>query len=318
MDIDQLRDISMGLGIDIKSLKLIQENKYCLIYLAETPNGKCIVKKYRGEDPSLIRIEAEALAFYHDIARNDPDLIDSGAPVLNAEKNLLSIGFVEGSSFSDFLYKARRDEALQKRSYDYMRILGKLIRTIFEMTQQPNRDTDSIIFEYFDYSSRRLVENQLWGSILFKNYKQSAADIAENFRKAKITPSFVHGDFVFKNIHVHKDRVGLIDFANAIYLSHPLNDIYNMRMALGNMVIPKNFKTELISNFNKGFGPSEFPEIAHQFYYEYHRRRWLMLKLCWSRIEEPKLHLYHIKDWAQGLRGLATFARPYNSRIKYL
>lgn len=303
-----LLEYSSDLGIQLTSLKLIQENKYCLIYEAESLDNKCIIKKYRGEDPALIRIEAQALDFYHQLSQENADLIDSGASVLLEEKNLLCIGFVEGQALSDFLYRARRDQELRSRSLEYMRILGGLIGTIYKKTQQPNQETAPLIYEYFEYTSKRLEEIPFLGSIFFKGYRDTARRIAETFREARITPSFVHGDFVFKNIHVRDGKVGLIDFANAIYLSHPLNDIYNMVMALGNMFLPRSYKSELINSFKEGLGPVQFPEIAHQFYYEYQRQRWLMLKLSWF---EPK-------EMIQGFIGLATFAKPRGGKVKYL
>jgi aminoglycoside phosphotransferase (APT) family kinase protein len=116
-----------------------------------------------------------------------------------------------------------------------------------------------------------------------------------------VVPSFVHGDFVFKNMHVDGERIGLIDFANANPLSHPLNDIYNLHFALANMLVPQGFKDRLMASFREGWGNVTFPEIVHRFYYEYHRRRWLMLKLT-SR--SPR-------DLIQGIHGLVSFAKPF-------
>lgn len=308
MDTEQLGEYSLSLGIELKSVILIQENKYCLIYEGSTPDAKCIVKQYRGTDPSLATVEAKALLFYHELAQHNDELIDSGQPILNAEKNLLCIGFVDGTPFSDFLYQARKDKKLRPRSENFMKILGRLVRIICERTQQPGNETAPFIYEYFEYSSRRLEELPILGRCFFSGYRQDALQIIERFKKAKIVPSFIHGDLVFKNIHVRENKLGLIDFANAIYLSHPLNDIYNMRMALGNMVLPKAFKAQLLSSFAHGLGPVQFPDIAHEFYREYNRRRWLMLKLS-SSIP---------KDFIQGLRGLATFARPVSGRIHSL
>ena len=304
MDSRTIKDYSQALGKEFESISLIQENKYCLIYLAKTCSGQFIIKQYRGADPALISVEAQALVFYHDLAKNNDNLIDSGLPLLNAGRNLLLIGFVEGISFSDFLYKAWKDRELQSRSEHYMNLLGQLIRTISEKTQQPGEETDPFIFEYFEHSSKRLEQIPILGSICFKGYHQQALKILARFKSAKIVPSFCHGDFVFKNIHVHEQKVGLIDFANSIFLSHPLNDIYNMRMALNNMLIPGAFKARLLDAFDQGLGKVEFQDVAHEFYSEYERRRWLMLKLATS----------NPKDLIQGLVGLATFARRASHR----
>ena len=63
MNDNDRRQYSNDLDIDLKSLDLIKENKYCVIYSADTPHGRRIVKKYKGEDSSLVKIEADALTF---------------------------------------------------------------------------------------------------------------------------------------------------------------------------------------------------------------------------------------------------------------
>jgi hypothetical protein len=295
------QEFAEDLGLDLRSLELIQENKYCAIYRGSTPEGPCIVKKYAAGDPSLVRVEAEALALYHRLARNDPSLIDSGEPLLKEEKRLLCIGFVPGDRFSDFLYAARRDRALRDRACLFMITLGRVLRTIHEQTQQMGKETSPFIFEYFDYSSARMEQLPFLGSVLFAAMRSQAREIADAFRECHVAPSFVHGDFVFKNMHVQGNRIGLIDFANANPLSHPLNDIYNLRFALANMLLPRAFKERLLESFCDGLGSMAFPVPIHRFYYEYHRRRWLMLKLTSG----------NAADLMQGMRGLVSFAKPF-------
>lgn len=292
-------EYSIDLGLDLKSLDLIKENKYCLIYVADTSLGRRIIKKYKGQDSNLVRIEAEALTFYHQLAENDSDLVDSGEPLLREEKNLLCIGFIEGDAFSDILYKARKNKFLREKSVRLMRILGKIVRTIYEKTQKPGEETAPFIFEYFEYCSKRLEKIPVLGATFFRRMSKDSIEISEDFRRSNIVPSFIHGDLVFKNIHVSDERLGLIDFANANSLSLPLNDIYNLHFALSNMLLPRSFKASLLDGFYYGMGKLDFPESAKRFYYEYHRRRWLMLKLT-SR---------NPVDFIQGVKGLVTFAR---------
>jgi hypothetical protein len=302
---EKCSEYARDLGIEIGSLSLIKENKYCLIYLAATPDGSRIVKKYKAGDPSLVRIEAEALSFYHDLAESDPHLMDSGVPVLCEDKRLLGIGFIEGTPFNEVVYSARKNGSERERAVRIMRVLERLIRQIYDRTQRPQDVTSSFIFEYFNYCSTRLENLPLLGSLLFKKTSSEAKELADEFRFSKPVPSFIHGDLVFKNIHVKDELVGLIDFANANTCSHCLNDIYNLWFALANMVLPKSLKRNLLASFLAGFGPLDFPEIISRFYYEYHRRRWLMLKLT-SR---------HPRDLVQGLRGLLTFARPFDHKV---
>lgn len=296
---------SQDLGMELTSLDLIQENKYCYIYRSEADARPFILKKYKGDDSSLIREEAKALDFYHDIAGNDPDLIDSKAVKLNAEQNLLCIGFVEGECFSDVLYRGRKSAETREQSVRIMGILGRLIKSLHKMTRMPGAETSRFIFEYSEHTSRQLESIPVLGSLLFSGLKKSTSQLSESFKAARITPSFIHGDFVFRNIHVEGERVGLIDLANTIQRSHTLNDVYNLRFALSNMILPKKFKAELWSAFRDGMEPLTFPEIAHQFYYEYHRRRWLMLKI--------KSH--NPRDQMQAVRGLFSFAKPFKTEV---
>jgi len=176
------------------------------------------------------------------------------------------------------------------------------------MTHVPGAETSPFIFEYAEYSSGQLERIPFLGSLLFRGLKKSTLELSETFKAAQVTPSFVHGDFVFRNIHVKGERVGLIDLANTIERSHTLNDLYNLKFALKNMLLSKAFKDELWSAFEDGMKPLSFPEIAHRFYYGYHRRRWLMLKM---KSRNPK-------DQIQAIRGLFSFARPYKPEATVL
>jgi len=301
---EELNDYSEALGLTLLSLNPIQENKYCAIYLARTPDGPRIIKKYHGEDPALVREEARAIDFYHELTLENPDLLISGKSLLREDKNLLCIGFVPGDPMSEVLYRARRDPSLQAQLVRIMRILGRVLRTIYDKTRSPGAQTSPFIFEYMSYCSRRLEEARLF-SVFFRRLQQEAASLSTELAGADIAPSFVHGDFVFKNIHVEGERVGLIDFANTNPRSHPLNDIYNLRMALNNMMLSPGFKKDLLNGFYEAFQGISFPKAAHRFYYEYHRRRWLMLKLLSKGIQ----------DRLEGIRGLLTFARPFTEDL---
>jgi len=308
MDADKCHEYSRDLGIELDALELIQENKYCIIYRAITSNGPCIIKKYRGEDPALVIAEADALSLYHRLAKDDPMLIDSGPPRLIKDKNLLYIGYVDGAAFNTVLYRAQNDASLGARCVRLMSTLGKTLTRIYDETRRAGEETSPFIFEYFHYCSTRLEQLPVLGSVLFHGACTDALELSDMLRTTAPEPSFVHGDLVFKNIHVKDEQLGLIDFANANPLSHPLNDIYNLRFALANMLISRTFKADLLQGFYEGFGDLDFPETVHHFYYEYHRRRWLMLKLTSKGVG----------DAIQGLRGLMTFAKPFQRKVMAL
>ena len=297
--------IAKALDLNVESLSLIQENAYCHIYCAGVDGESVIIKKYKGNDTHLVETEARALDFYHEIAKTHPELIDSKTVKLNKEQNILAIGFVEGECFSSVLYRARKEPDERERSIRAMSILGTFLKDLYDRTCSPGDETDPFIFEYMAHCSTRLRGLPVLGVLFFRDVCEDAAALSREFRAAEVPPSFVHGDFVFKNIHLSGERVGLIDFANTISRSHVLNDIYNLRLALDNMMLPRSFKSELLSAFYDAFGDHSFPEIAHRFYYEYHRRRWLMLKIG-SRTP---------LGWLQGTRGLVSFARPFTPEI---
>jgi hypothetical protein len=305
MKTELIRQYSDDLGVPVESLSLIKENKYCLIYRAESRGSPCIIKRYKGVDSSLAEEEARALEFYHQVAKDDPDLIDSGEVLCKPSRNLLRIGFVEGQPFSDALYRARGSAAMQERAVHIMKILGRLLNRIYALTCLPGAGTSPFMFEYLEYCSQRLEAVPLLGRACFRGLGEGARGLVLALQKSSLTPSFAHGDFVFKNIHVLDDRVGLIDFANANPRSHLLNDVYNLRFALHNMVLSADFKRELAASFREGLGALSFPGIAREFYYEYHRRRWLMLKLT-SR---------NPKDVLQGIRGFLKFAGPFTPEV---
>ncbi|RMG46934.1 MAG: hypothetical protein D6723_16655 [Acidobacteria bacterium] len=301
------QQFSRALGLPLTSLHLIKENAYCFIYQAHLEGQPVIVKKYKGADPHLAEMEARAIDFYHQIARHHQDLIDSRTIAFNRENNILCIQYVPGECFSRLLYRSIVDRRRRQRALRIMTILGEFLRDLYETTRQPGADTDAFIFEYFHYCSRRLETLPVLGPLFFPGIVADAERLSHAFRRAGVAPSFIHGDFVFKNIHVLGERVGLIDFANTNARSHVLNDVYNLRLALDNMLLPASFKAALLGHFFDGLGAHAFPEIAHRFYYEYHRRRWLMLKIR-SR---------HPLDWLQAWRGLFGFARPFTPRLVF-
>ena len=297
--------IGSALGLKLRALAHIKENAYCNIYRAEAENQPFIIKKYKGEDSKLARMEARALEFYHRVADGDEAIISSKTVKLVAEENLLCIGFVEGEPLNDFLYRARNDHEARLRALHVMEILGDFLRRLYEMTGSPGAETDPFIFEYMAYTSARLETTPLLGRLFFSGMIEDAARLSNLLRSSDLVPSFSHGDFVFRNIHVAGNRVGLIDFANTNPRSHTLNDAYNLRLALANMMLPYSFKRDLRAAFRRGLGDLTFPDMAHRFYYEYNRRRWLMLKI---RTKSPA-------TWTEATRGLLGFALPYSPEM---
>ena len=283
---------------------LIQENKYCRIWWAIKDGDRLIVKTYHGFDTQLAEQEAEALDLYHDIASKREELIDSRCLGFEPRDNLLSIAFVEGECFTDLLYRARSDKDERKRAIAAMSILGRFSRQLWDRTRVAGGSPSPFMYEYLLHCSRRLEAFPILGRALFKGTEKEAARLWADLVQSGGDPSYAHGDYVFRNVHVQGNRVGLIDFANAIPTSHVLNDAYNLHFALANTWLSKDLKADLWKAYQDALGMDEYPEAAHRFYFEYHRRRWLQLKL-WANRPWP---------WMQAARAIATFAAPCEGR----
>ena len=287
------------LGYPFDALHLIQDNAYCDIYQASVGNQPYIIKSYYGNDFSLMVSEAEAIDFYHKIANSHPDLIDSRTLAKDDSNNLICIQYVPGMRMSDLIYLGRRNMAVRQKAIRLMTILGTLLKSFYERTVSPGTETADFLFEYLTYCSDRLNQLPILKHTLFRGYHESGLHLIDEFRTSDVSPSFAHGDLVFRNIHIEDEKVGLIDFANTNFKSHILNDVYNIWFALANMILPIDYKHLLIEGLQGGLDHLDFPLIAHRFYYEYHRRRWLMLKLSTK----------HPRDFLQGIRGILSFAR---------
>jgi tRNA A-37 threonylcarbamoyl transferase component Bud32 len=299
MDDDRLIRFSRALSLSFDALTPIHKNAYCEIFRAEAGQTPCILKHYFGNDPTLMLAEGKALDFYHSVAVDHPDLIDSGTVARSREENLICIGFVEGERMSDLIYHARRDPVAQERTIRIMSALGKFLRLVYERTADAQRETAPFLFEYMIHCSNRLARIPGLGHLWFRSYPESATRLIKQLKAVSMPSSFAHGDLVFRNIHVHDERLGLIDFANSHFASHTLNDLYNLYFALANMLLPHAYRKRLWSAFSQELSGLSFPDAGRRFYHEYHRRRWLMLKLTGGR---PR-------DFLQALRGMATFAR---------
>ncbi len=296
--IERVRLIS---GLEINKLQLLAENNYCYIFKAETADQSLIIKKYKTADNSLGEHEAAGVDFYHRIVDGDNDFIDSRALFTDSEMNLVGISFVEGKSFADFIYEnGSKSESLSSILFLAER-LGFFLKKAREESKKVDAEFTPFNSEYMLYCSEKLCALPIFGRIFFRNYPADAAVLASGLASTSEHPSFAHGDFVFRNIHVAGKRAGLIDFANCLESSHTLNDVFNLWFALQNMIISDGLKEVIWQAFLKGLGETGFSEPVVNFFYEYHRRRWLMLNLC---SKDPR-------RWLRAIYGLKHFARSF-------
>jgi len=292
-------DIGQALGLKLSALQLIKENSSCHIFRALCEGKPVVVKAYKEQFLDLMLQENRALDLYAEMAADNPELIGSGTLAINPERNLIAIGWVEGEPFSRLLARARHEDEALETARKGMGILGRYLAELRRRTVQTGAEIDPFHFEYLEYCSRRLRGIPILGRLVFHRALEEAAEISEAYRAARPVPSAAHGDFVFRNIHVSGNRVGLIDFTNSLVHSHPLNDFYNLNFGLQNTVLLPETRAGLWDAFLEGLGGPDYPQAVHRFHFEWHRRRWLMLKILGP----------HPRDWIQAIRGMGSFAR---------
>ena len=286
----RIRILEKSLDQDIHGLKLIKENYFCSICQVDAEKP-LIAKFYRGTDTKLARLEAEGVNFYHGIAKNDPDLIDAQALCFEPEHNLVVISFVEGEPLSGALYRSLTRPWLVRRLSRVMEILGRFLQKVFSMTKIPGGTHDPFFDTYFVYCSKMLSEYPLLGPLLWSEYSQDSQVRWRNVVACEphSEVSFAHGDFVFQNVHISGDQVGIIDFANTSSHSHLLNDVYNLRSNLKTSFLPVSIKQRLWEAFSDQLDLGSYNKNLHRFYDEFHRRRWL-----WVTLENGSL-----RSWSQ-------------------
>ena len=295
---------SKSLGIELTDLSPIQRNKYCAIGKGTLRDGTpCIVKDYGKSDPELAQLEADSLTFYDTISSGVDGLKSCGLLAHNPEENLLAISFMSGESFTRFVYKSLFSKARKNIALQHAKTLGSLLRELYlRGPASSEKELGDFMREYLQHSTDRLGKVPMLGKICLGKNAPSVQTLLSDAKESGERPSFCHGDCVPRNAHSDDSGIGLIDWANTSEQSHILNDVYNLFTALQNMVLPPTYKKQIIQSLSDGLGDLAFDVRLHRFFYEYHRRRWLMLKL------------YARRPWpfVQALRGLVTFAKPFS------
>lgn len=284
-------------GRPIGALTPLGANKYCEIFLA---NGDSVLKRYLAGDPQLARMEADGIRLYARTVADDARYLPMECVAFHEEHRIVGMSFVAGEELGPWLrLAARRTQGTI--ATDAMRHLGLLLRRWRAETQAPGARLAPFHAEYLRHTAKELRALRGWGGTLFREAPAEAEALLARVEAAAPVPSFAHGDFVPRNVHIDGGAVGVIDFANAQPLSHPCNDAANMWFALHNLLLPGAFRDSLWRAFAEGLGPLGADEATEEFFHEYHRRRWLMLNL---RGGNP-LRV------ARALRALRTFARPW-------
>ncbi|MDX2175664.1 MAG: aminoglycoside phosphotransferase family protein [Candidatus Sumerlaeia bacterium] len=297
MDARLAEEFGRAAGEAPRDLAPIAENAYCRIYRGTVGGAPAVFKKYLQGDPDLPLNEAAGIELHHRVAERDPRLLDGRALGTDAEARVVAMTFVPGKRLSD----AIRSPAARADCVAAMAALGGVLHAWRAESTAPEAVPDPFHFEYLRYTSEKLARFRLLGRALFPGAVEESEELAASVRGVRLPVSFAHGDFVPRNVHLDGGRVGIIDFANSLRRSHPANDALNLWFALQSMRIDAPFRAELWGAFAAAVGPGLAPEGVERFFFEYHRRRWLMLNIVDA-------------GPARRLRGLAAargFAAPW-------
>jgi hypothetical protein len=298
----RLTKYASALGLELVAIHPIQRNKYCAIGRGVLGDGQtCVVKDYANSDPGLARLEAEGLEFYDGICRDTPGLKTCRLLSYSAQHNILAMSFMGGGSYTRFVYKALPAPHRRQRVLDHARALGSLLRELYRRRHDPEGQLGGFMREYMLHVSDRLGRVPGFGRSLLGTELPPAETLFAEARDCGEATSFCHGDCVPRNAHADDGGIGLIDWANTSTQSHILNDLYNFLIASRNMFLTPGYREQWLAAISDGLGDLVFDIRLHRFFYEYHRRRWLMLKL-YARRPWPMI---------QALRGMLTFARPF-------
>lgn len=291
--------LSKELGVEVTNSAFISRNPYCRIYQAIVYEEKAIIKLYEPGRDQLALAETQAVQRYHLFAKRDKRFHDCRVLHYNIDR-CFAASFVPGKSLAHWVYDCKRDAAQIPKTIEAVRLAASWLCSLAEETKCLLKP-DPFLIDYLLYTSGKLQKSRFVGS-LFPHAIDEANQLIQDYLNSEAFTTAIHGDFVFRNIHFDGERVGIIDFANSLDRSHILNDAYNWSFALKNMVLPKEIKLALSNAFFEGLGRVELDDAVHAFYYEYHRRRWLMLNLL-SR---------NPLRWMRGLVALKSFCRPWS------
>lgn len=279
------------LALPLKSIQPIKTNKYCAIYLGifdhqRIGHEKCILKRYFGDDPTMAAQEARALDYYSRLVEDRDEWMPSRCLAFSEEANLMAIQFIPGVPLSRFVYQFRKGISGIASVLKIGRELGAMLRQFHDETANYDAEPSDILFDYMRYISRQL-ENR--SRRKFARYGISAEKLIKDYVKCGVPTTFCHGDFVMRNMHVDMDkdsgrhRIGLIDFGNSLDHSHVLGDLFGFYFSAMHAYLPMRCRLQLVDRVVRGLIGREqdlqFPEAAVRFHFEYHRRRWMMLKL---------------------------------------
>ncbi len=256
----------------------VRENRLCWIFRGVSRGDPVFVRQYKRECREGAEREARAVGLYYEACHSVPGFLPLRVLASNHEEGTLCINLIHGELLSGALRKplgrARR-EAILAAVGDLGRLLSR-VRELSVTSHEPS----SFLEEYLLYTSHRLASIPVLGPVLFGDHASDATRLFEELRQAEESCSLSHGDLVFANMIFDGRSLGLIDFTNANFESHTLDDLYNFQVTCDNLWhLSSSMRFDLSNALRAGLGRMKFDVRAHRFYWEYHRRRWLTINL---------------------------------------
>lgn len=271
--------LSRRLGVQLTGLELIKDNGRCFVYRGLRPDNDVIIKQYRSRDATLARREVHALHVYDEVCEDVPEALPVRVLAFDPETHTFCMEYVHGATMAQALERARGNSVREAAVARAMTVVGALLRALYERTRRSGVTPSPFLKEYLQHVSNGLRSVPLLGRTVFESYPLEAAALWDDLIQTGEPTSMIHGDPSLNNILVRGNRVGLIDFANTNDAAHLLADAYGLSVCLRTKRMSKGFRQQLFDALHQGMGGGNFTDAAHRFYWEWHRRRWLFLKL---------------------------------------
>jgi hypothetical protein len=291
---------SSCLNADFGPVEPILINPYCAILRTTRQGDAVILKQYRPEHIHLAGEERTALLSWSAACAGVSGIYATDCLGYEPGRGVIAIQFVPGMRLSDTLRQAARNPSQSGPLLEQCARLGTVLAN-WRRTTALERDSGfhPHYRDYIAYLARKLGGIGLGVGALFRSLGEEVESRIVQLESCGDAPSRTHGDLVPRNIHVDSTGIGVVDLANSLANGHPYDDGANFRLALKAMGLPRSFEAQVLEAVMEPLAREGLSEGALDFFREYHRQRWLMLRLT---TRSPR-------NWADALRGLAGFAR---------
>jgi serine/threonine protein kinase len=248
-----------------------------------------MVKVYRPDEEGfrLAGVEYQALEHYARMVAAIPDMVACCPLKIVQEQDLNAIVFeyFSGYSLGRFFYRSLWSKEYGRKLLQVVERLCFYLQVNLELCQNQNEVSDGLsgfFAEYMLYCSNGL-EKHFSGRFLCSGFVREAEELCREFAAQPMGKSGlcrIHGDLVPANILVNsKGEFCLIDFANSQPNGHLLSDVYGFLCSIRLFSLCPSVYKPVRALFDGLIQKGGYSELERKFFYEFHRRRWLWLKI---------------------------------------